>query len=118
MCYYTNWAQYRPKAGILQPENIDASLCTHIIYAFAKVVEDRLEPYEWNDQDTPWSRGLYSKIIDLKAKNPQLKVLIGVGGWNHGPKNFSDMVHDNGLRRRFVQNSLEYLASNRFDGLG
>ena len=100
------------------PENIDATLCTHIIYAFAKVVDDHLEPYEWNDQDTAWSKGLYSKVIDLKAKNPTLKVLIGVGGWNHGPGNFSNMVHDDNMRYQFIQNSIKYLKNNRFDGLG
>lgn len=100
------------------PENIDASLCTHIIYAFARVVDDRLEPYEWNDRDSEWSKGLYSKVIDLKATNPALKVLIGVGGWNHGPGNFSDMVHNDDMRYRFIKNSIEYLRANRFDGLG
>ena len=57
VCYFTNWAQYRPEGGKYFPENIDPKLCTHIIYAFAKVVEDRLEPYEWNDEDSEWSKG-------------------------------------------------------------
>jgi hypothetical protein len=27
-----------------------------------------------------WSKGLYQKTIDLKLKNPSLKVLLAVGG--------------------------------------
>lgn len=60
VCYHTNWSQYRPDSGKFFPENIDPKLCTHIIYAFAKVVEDRLEPYEWNDEDSEWSKGVLS----------------------------------------------------------
>ena len=35
VCYYTNWAFYRPGIGKYKPENIDESLCTHIVYGFA-----------------------------------------------------------------------------------
>jgi GH18 family chitinase len=32
------------------PENVDPSLCTHVIYAFAKIGNGyTLQPYEWND---------------------------------------------------------------------
>ena len=50
VCYYTNWSQYRPDGGKFFPENIDPNLCTHIVYAFAKLNVDRLETYEWNDE--------------------------------------------------------------------
>ena len=35
MCYFTNWAWYRPGAGKYKPEDIDEELCTHIVYGFA-----------------------------------------------------------------------------------
>lgn len=100
------------------PENADPNLCTHIIYAFAKVVDDQLIPYEWNDENSEWSKGLYQRTMDLKLINPKLKVLIGVGGWNHGPGPFSIMVHNVTMRRNFVKNSLEFLKKHKFDGLG
>ena len=80
VCYHTNWSQYRPGTQKFFPENIDPTLCTHIIYSFAKFTNYELAAYEWNDEDMDWSKGLYSKTIDLKLKNPNLKILIAVGG--------------------------------------
>jgi GH18 family chitinase len=60
-----SWAQYRPDAGKFVPENLDASLCTHIIYAFAVLKDSKLAPFEWNDEDTDWSKGLLNSIISL-----------------------------------------------------
>jgi chitinase len=39
-----------------------------------------LAPYEWNDQSTEWSKGMYERTTDLKRLNPNLKVLLAVGG--------------------------------------
>ena len=81
VCYYTNWAQYRPKPGSFFPENIDPKLCTHIIFAFAKLSEaHELQAFEWNDESTPWSKGMYERVIQLKEANPDLKILLAVGG--------------------------------------
>lgn len=58
-----------------------------IIYSFAKLEADRLEPFEWNDLSTSWSRGMYDRTMDLKKRNSALKILIAVGGWNAGSGN-------------------------------
>jgi GH18 family chitinase len=138
VCYYTNWSQYRPEGGKYFPENLNPHLCTHVVFAFAKINKDRIEPYEWNDENTEWSKGfkpffynnfrilrfngnfegLYHRTNELKKQNPKLKVLIGVGGWNHGPAEFSNMVHNEFLRKNFVKNSVDFLLKNSFDGLG
>ena len=65
VCYYANWAQYRPGVGKYTPENIDPMLCSHIVYAFAKLNgQNHLIPYEWNDDNTEWSKGMYVTSIN------------------------------------------------------
>lgn len=34
-CYVASWAAYRPGKGAFTVDNIDPTLCTHIIYTFA-----------------------------------------------------------------------------------
>ena len=79
VCHHTNWSQYRPGAGKFFPENIEPDLCTHLIYTFAKIDcnTDKLAMFEWNDDK------LYPRFNALKLKNPGLRTLLTVGGWNH-----------------------------------
>jgi len=53
-CWYTNWSQYRKGAGKFDlAKNYENGMCTHIMYAFAKVEEKdgahKISPVEWND---------------------------------------------------------------------
>ena len=65
VCYFTNWAQYRPGLGKYVPDNIDPYLCTIIIYAFAEIENnDHLKPFEWNDMSEPWMKGLKISFQD------------------------------------------------------
>jgi len=59
VCVYANWAQYRPGDGRFLPEDVDPSLCTHLIYAYAKLDRNKLAPTEWNDDGTQWADGMY-----------------------------------------------------------
>lgn len=59
VCFYTNWAQYRPGFGKFLPEDVDPFLCTHIIYAFAKLKDHMIYPTEWNDETVGDKPGMY-----------------------------------------------------------
>jgi len=116
VCYYTNWAQYRPPPMKFFPEDLDADLCTHIIYAFAKIGRgSKLTMYEWNDDK------MYPRMMANKKKNPNLKVLLAVGGWNHengnGQGKFSTMVNSDSNRKAFIESSISLLRKWGFDGL-
>ncbi|XP_012938466.1 chitotriosidase-1, partial [Aplysia californica] len=118
VCYYTNWAQYRPGIGQYFPENINASHCTHIVYAFAKLdSQNRLMPYEWNDDSTEWKKGMYERMMKLKVENPNLKILLAVGGWTMSSPPFARMVATPQTRQTFISTSITFLRDRSFDGL-
>lgn len=68
-CYMTSWSQKRPGAGKFTPENVDPLLCTHVIYAFATLKDHKLAAADEKDIE------MYDKVIALREKNPNLKVL-------------------------------------------
>jgi len=117
VCYYTNWAQYRPAGVKYFPEDIDVSLCTHVMYAFAKISNGVLTPFEWNDLSEPWMKGMYERTMALKKKNANLKISISVGGWNHASKGFKDVVASDANMKKFIDHSIKWMRKNGFDGL-
>nr|CAD7454426.1 unnamed protein product [Timema tahoe] len=77
-CYMTSWSQKRPGAGKFTPDNIDATLCTHVIYAFATLKDHKLAPGDEKDID------MYEKVVALREKNPDIQVRHSVVGDGHG----------------------------------
>jgi chitinase len=116
VCYYTNWAQYRNGLGRFYPENIDPNLCTHINYAFAQLRDGVIVPYEWNDESTAWSTGMFARIMNLR-KTTRPKILLALGGWNFGSGKFSDMARNETKRATFIATTIIFLQQHKFDGL-
>ena len=40
VCYYGGWAIYRAPPNDLTSQHIDAHLCTHLVFAFADLVDN------------------------------------------------------------------------------
>ncbi|XP_075986238.1 acidic mammalian chitinase-like isoform X2 [Anticarsia gemmatalis] len=119
ICYYGSWATYRPGDGKYDVENIDPLACTHLIYSFAGINEQgtviALDP--WLDLPDNWGRNNYGKFNALKEKNPSLKTLLAVGGWNEGSAKYSKMAADASLRKNFIDSAITMLSTHGFDGL-
>ncbi|XP_052067923.1 chitotriosidase-1-like isoform X5 [Mytilus californianus] len=117
VCYYTNWAQHRPYPFQYKPDNIEPFLCTHIIYSFGKVSGLTIKPTEKNDESTPWSKGMFERTMAAKTTNPDLKILIAIGGSKQGSRPFTALVINTNDIYTFARNSIDFLRKHKFDGL-
>lgn len=82
----------------------------NIYVSFNVQGEVQLEIYSVN-QSNHFVTGLYARTIALKNKNPDLKVLLAVGGWQIGSKPFIPMISNEHNRRTWVKNVVNYLRS-------
>ncbi|ENN70443.1 hypothetical protein YQE_12947, partial [Dendroctonus ponderosae] len=111
-----NLAIYRKQGqGKYLPEDIDANLCTHIVYGFAVLDFSNLiikAHDSWADFDNQF----YKRVVEYKAKG--VKVSIAIGGWNdsQGDK-YSRLVNNPDARRRFIEHIVKFLDKWGFDGL-
>ncbi|XP_019493682.1 PREDICTED: chitinase-3-like protein 1 [Hipposideros armiger] len=111
VCYYTSWSQYREGDGSCFPDAVDPFLCTHVIYSFANISDNEIDTWEWNDVT------LYGTLNTLKSRNPNLKTLLSVGGWNFGSHRFSKIAANAQSRRTFIKSVPPFLRAHGFDGL-
>uniref|UniRef100_A0A1B6EG91 GH18 domain-containing protein n=1 Tax=Clastoptera arizonana TaxID=38151 RepID=A0A1B6EG91_9HEMI len=57
------------------------------------------------------------KATSFKTSYPHLKVLLTVGGWTEGSKNFSLIASTANSRKIFVESVVKLLREHNFDGL-
>lgn len=88
---------------------VDASKLTHINYAFARVNEDG-EAY-FRNPDAP---AHLAQLQALKARNPDLEILVSVGGW--GADGFSDAALTDSSRAKFSRSAVEMVERYALDG--
>ena len=86
-CYFASWAEYRKSEGKFTIDNIDSSLCTHIFYAFAGLGSDA--SVRVLDPVLDIKNNGFKRFNNLRKKNPELKTLISMGGWNEGSENYT-----------------------------
>lgn len=118
ICYFGSWATYRTGNGAIAISDLDPTLCTHMIYGFAGLLEDGevniLDP--WNDLTDGGGKGGFSKFNDLRKRNPKMKTLIAIGGWNEGSERYSNVVANATLRSNFVKSIVKFVQRYNFDG--
>ena len=60
---------------------------------------------------------MYTRVQKKKLENPDLKVLLAVGGWNHGSAGFTEMVSSRSSISKWIKNAIRYAQDNGFDGI-
>lgn len=74
-------------------------------------------PTEEKDEITEGGKGYYEQVVDLKKKNPYLRVILGVGGWMLGSGPFRNVTESSYRQNLFVFNVIDFLREKNFDGL-
>ena len=98
VAYVTSWTNEIP----------DPFVMTHINYAFGHVNDT----FNGVRVDNPER---LETIVALKEKNPELKVMVSVGGWGSG--RFSEMAADENNRLSFANDCLRIVEEYGLDGI-
>ncbi|XP_025094178.1 probable chitinase 10 [Pomacea canaliculata] len=113
VCYMSQWARYRKDPVTFHPEDIDTSLCTHFIYAFAVLDSSgvHIVPSEPSDLE------MYQRWTALKREAPSAKFMLSVGGYAVGDEEFSTLVSNPNNVDSFAASTITLLRKYNFDGL-
>lgn len=97
--------------GVANMEMVNPEKLTHINYAFVNVKNNRaFLSHEKTDTIN------FRNLVQLKKRNPALKVLISIGGWTWSG-NFSDAVLTDTAREAFSASALAIIKKFDLDGI-
>ena len=97
--------------GLINTDMIEAKKLTHINYAFVDVQHNRA----WLTNEATDTVN-FRKLNLLKQVNPDLKILISIGGWSWS-ENFSDAVLTDTSRKAFAASAVEIMRKYHLDGV-
>ncbi|MGI9075029.1 MAG: glycoside hydrolase family 18 protein [Bryobacteraceae bacterium] len=98
------------KDRVLQPGEVAAAKLTRVNYAFANLQNGRIVEGFAHDVEN------FAALNALKQTNPNLKVLVSVGGWTWSG-NFSDMALTKQSRKAFIESAVQFIERYHLDGL-
>ncbi|UKZ58865.1 uncharacterized protein TrAtP1_000187 [Trichoderma atroviride] len=114
--YWEAWNSQHP-CGTMAVGEIPVNYLTHLNIAFGYISHD----FRITNMDGV-SSDLYRNLGNLKARNPNLKIVISLGGWafsDPGPWRsvFPTMTSSSANRATFIQNLLGFLSEYGYDGV-
>lgn len=98
VAYVTSWSSIK----------VDPTVMTHINYAFGHVSESFKGVGIANE-------ARFREVAALKQKNPDLKVLLSIGGWGSG--RFSEMADNETYRTSFAKDCKRVIDQYGIDGI-
>ncbi|VVC32262.1 Hypothetical protein CINCED_3A021700 [Cinara cedri] len=116
VCYFSNWAIYRPGIGKFTSCDILVKDCTHMIYAFVGL-NTTIWSVQVLDYDVDIKQNGFKNFTDLKKTNPQVTFMVGLGGWGEGGKKYSELVSSMSRRQVFIKHAVEFIKEYHFEGL-
>lgn len=99
------------RGNIIEPSSIDANALSHINYAFVDIKDNRA----WLRNEKTDTVN-FRKLNELKNINPDLKIMISIGGWTWS-KNFSDAVLTDTSTQNFAQSAVDIVSKYNLDGV-
>lgn len=99
------------RGALLDGSNIAAKKMTRINYAFFGLQHGLVTPRGANDAPN------LAILVGLKKINPELEVVVSVGGGGDGSAGFSDMAITPEGRRRFVDSAIAMIERYNVDGI-
>lgn len=97
--------------NIVQASSIDAKRLSHINYAFIDVKDNRA----WLHNEKTDTVN-FRKLNELKKINPDLKIMISIGGWTWS-KHFSDAVLTDTSTSNFAKSAVDIVSKYDLDGV-
>lgn len=124
----TNEAQYKSVGYFYQENgdilNIDVTKITHLNYSFGLIYHDEVGNQQNVPRDDSKLHTVYlpdkvkadlELIPELKKKNPDLKILLSIGGWDC--RGFSGAASTAETREIFTNSCLEIMNTYNLDGI-
>lgn len=99
------------RGNIIEASKIEARRISHINYAFVDVKDNRA----WLHNEKTDTVN-FRKLNELKNINPDLKVVISIGGWTWS-KHFSDAVNSDTSTKNFAQSAVDIVSKYDLDGV-
>ncbi|OGU35408.1 MAG: hypothetical protein A2068_01465 [Ignavibacteria bacterium GWB2_35_6b] len=99
-----------PRDSVINAKEIAVEKLTHINYAFADIKNGEIAIGFKNDSAN------FSILNQTKQRNPNLKILISVGGWTWSGQ-FSDMSLTTESRNKFIESSIRFIQNYNLDGI-
>lgn len=110
VCYVTNWSRYRTGEAKFEIEYIDPFMCSHIIYAYATVNDQKPEIIPVQKEDIEH----YRELTLLKQRNPDLKLSIRLGGKS---SQYTRHLKRSKSAKQLVRSLMWYMTTYGFDGV-